>query len=223
MIKHAAPFQDSDQHRAMRQALVDIIAQKEITSMAVLDAIRQVPRHFFVPPGVSPEEAYADKALPIAEGQTISQPYTVAYQTQLLEVRAGQKILEVGTGSGYQAAVLCWWPVSLYTIEYNNALYTQAKQLLAELNYPVHTFHGDGSQGLPTYAPFDRILVTAGAPEVPEVLLQQLAIEGKMVIPVGKPKNQQMLQITRKATQEFDTELFDLFSFVPLLGKYGWK
>lgn len=215
--------QDTDTHRALRQALVEEIARKGITSHEVLAAIATVPRHFFVSSSTSAKKAYTDKALPIGQEQTISQPYTVAYQTQLLDVKPGYRILEVGTGSGYQAAILLQWPVDLYTIEYNKVLYAQAKYRFEQLAYPISVFYGDGSQGLPTQAPFDRILVTAGAPEVPDALLQQLQIGGKIVIPVGPPKSQKMLRITRKSLQHFDTETFDLFSFVPLLGQYGWK
>lgn len=207
----------------MRCALVKTIARKGNFSKAVLDALAQVPRHLFLPSGFTPEEAYADQAQPIGEEQTISQPYTVAYQTQLLDVQPRHRILEIGTGSGYQAAILWALGAEVFTIEYNRSLYQRTAQLLPHLGYSIHTFHGDGSQGLPEQAPFDRILVTAGAPELPETLPQQLIAGGKMVIPVGSLKNQRMVKVTRRELQQFDTEEFDLFSFVPLQGKYGWK
>ncbi|MDJ1502155.1 protein-L-isoaspartate(D-aspartate) O-methyltransferase [Xanthocytophaga agilis] len=214
---------DSEGHKALRKELINSLTEKGITSSEVLEAIERVPRHFFVPIRTSPEDAYADHALQIGEGQTISQPYTVAYQTQLLDIKEGNKILEIGTGSGYQAAVLYQWPIELYTIELNQTLYQRTKELFDQLNYSIHIFLGDGSLGLPTYAPFDRILVTAGAPSIPEDLLHQLSPGGKLVIPVGQPKTQKMYRITCNVFQQFDTEIFDLFSFVPLLGKYGWK
>jgi protein-L-isoaspartate(D-aspartate) O-methyltransferase len=216
-------LEDTTEHQALRNALVKEISRKGIVSPEVTAALAKIPRHFFVSDDTSTIDAYADKALSIGQQQTISQPYTVAYQTQLLDIQTGYKILEIGTGSGYQAAVLLQWPVELYTIEYNKILYKRTQQLMERLNYLAHMFHGDGSQGLPTYAPFDRILVTAGAPEVPDTLLTQLKVGGKMVIPVGPPKRQKMLRITRAYLQQFDTEIFDMFSFVPLLGKYGWK
>lgn len=214
---------DSEKHKALRKELVNSLVEKGISSLEVLCAIEKVPRHFFVPGKTSPEAAYADQALQIGEAQTISQPYTVAYQTQLLDIKEGNKILEIGTGSGYQASVLYQWPIELYTVELNQTLYQRTKELFEQLNYSIHVFLGDGSLGLPTYAPFDRILVTAGAPSVPKDLLHQLSPGGKLVIPVGQPKTQKMYRITCNVFQQFDTEIFDLFSFVPLLGKYGWK
>nr|MCU0354628.1 protein-L-isoaspartate(D-aspartate) O-methyltransferase [Cytophagales bacterium] len=185
MANGAVDIGETERQRALRDALVVSILDKGIDSPGVLAAIASVPRHCFVPPGTSDEDAYADHALPIGEGQTISQPYTVAYQTQLLDVQAGQRILEIGTGSGYQAAVLCYWPVTLFSVERNETLYRHAQQVLRQLGYSVYQVLGDGSQGLPAHAPFDRILVTAGAPAVPDVLLRQLAVGGKIVIPVG--------------------------------------
>ncbi len=216
-------FSDFPESRRLRHLLLESIAEKGITSPAVLFALEIVPRHWFVPISFTLEEAYADYALPIGERQTISQPYTVAYQTELLDVQPEQKILEIGTGSGYQAAVLYQMGVDLYSIEFNKVLYQKTKSLFQELGYPIHLFYGDGSQGLSAYAPFDRILMTAGTVQVPEILLQQLQVGGKLVLPVGKPKMQRMTRITRKKTQVFDTETFDLFSFVPLRGKYGTK
>ena len=223
MANGAANADETERQRALRDALVVSILDKGIDAPGVLAAIASVPRHCFVPPGTADEDAYADHALPIGEGQTISQPYTVAYQTQLLDVQAGQRILEIGTGSGYQAAVLSCWPVTLFSVERNEVLYRHAKQVLHQLGYSVNQVLGDGSPGLPAHAPFDRILVTAGAPTVPDVLLRQLAIGGKIVIPVGNITSQRMARTTRKDWQRFDTEWFDTFSFVPLRGQHGWK
>ncbi len=216
-------LEDTPAHKTLRQALVDEISRQGIASDQVLTALATVPRHYFVPATVSAQEAYTDKALPIGQKQTISQPYTVAYQTELLDVQPSSKILEVGTGSGYQAAILFQLTPAVYTIEYNETLYRHTRQLFERLHYSIQVFYGDGSQGLPMCAPFDRIVVTAGAPEVPEPLLDQLTLNGKLVIPTGTSNSQKMLRITRKGEQQFDTETFDLFSFVPLRGKHGWK
>ncbi len=218
----ASQLQDSFRHKGMRRALVRKVAQKGITSVPVLQAIENVPRHYFLEAAFL-EQAYEDKAFPIGEGQTISQPYTVAFQSQLLNVQPGHKVLEIGTGSGYQAAVLTQLGVKLYSIEYNRTIYSKTKALFTQLRYPVDVFYGDGSIGLPAYAPYDRILVTAGAPAVPEALLQQLVPGGILVIPVGDNKKQQMLRLTNQADGTLTTEAFDWFSFVPLLGRDGWK
>jgi protein-L-isoaspartate(D-aspartate) O-methyltransferase len=214
---------DTPEHQRLRRDLARKLAQKGNISEEILAAIEKVPRHFFIPGSVTPQEAYADKARPIGEGQTISQPYTVAFQTQLLEVQAGHKILEVGTGSGYQTAILTELGADVFTIEYNQALYRKTEKLLSRLGYAARIFYGDGSEGLPEHAPFDRILVTASAPKVPETLLRQLREGGKLVIPVGEPGMQRMVRATRKNAQQFDTETIGWFSFVPLLGKHGWK
>jgi len=215
-------LQDSFRHKGMRRALVKQIAGKGIRDAAVLSAIENVPRHYFLE-AVFLEQAYEDKAFPIGEGQTISQPYTVAYQTQALQVQKGHKVLEVGTGSGYQAAVLAQLGAKVHSIEYNHLLYNRTRNLLLQLRYPIHVFYGDGSRGLPGYAPFDRILVTAGAPAVPEALTEQLAPGGILVIPVGSHKNQEMLRVTRLPDGKLQQEKLDRFSFVPLLGEDGWK
>lgn len=215
-------LQDSFRHKGMRRSLVRQIAEKGIRDRAVLNAIENVPRHYFLE-AVFLEQAYEDKAFPIGEGQTISQPYTVAFQTQLLAVQKGHKVLEVGTGSGYQAAVLAQLGAQVYSIEYNRVLFERTKKLFMQLRYPIHVFYGDGSQGMPGYAPFDRILVTAGAPAVPEALTDQLAAGGVLVIPVGTHKNQTMVRVTRLPNGKLHQETSDKFSFVPLLGHDGWK
>lgn len=205
----------------MRKQLARKLAEKGITDKKVLEAIEQVPRHIFLDPAFV-EQAYQDKAFPIGEGQTISQPYTVAVQTQLLEIKKGDKVLEIGTGSGYQCCILDYLGAKVYTIEYNKPLYLRTSQLLRKAGYTMQFFHGDGSQGLPAYAPYDKIIVTAGAPSVPNKLVEQLAPNGILVIPVGDGKKQSMLRIIRQPDGTFTQENFGDFRFVPLLGKDGW-
>jgi protein-L-isoaspartate(D-aspartate) O-methyltransferase len=186
-----------------------------------LEAIQSVPRHYFFEKAFL-EHAYQDKAFPIGEGQTISQPYTVAVQTQLLEIKAGDKVLEIGTGSGYQCCVLLEMNAKVYTIEYNKKLYQQAKSFLQKLGYRAHFHLGDGSQGWPTFAPYDKIIVTAGAPSLPQALIDQLNPNGKLVIPVGTEEHQEMILISKDINGNIKTESHDYFRFVPLLGKFGW-
>ena len=180
-----------------------------------------IPRHAFLDNAFQ-EHAYQDKAFQIGEGQTISQPYTVAFQTELLDVQPGQKILEIGTGSGYQCSVLLEMGANVYSIEYNGVLYRRAKKLLKVLGFHPYLVHGDGSQGLSEHAPYDRILVTAGAPSVPEALTTQLASPGKLVIPVGDRRRQEMLLISKDETGNTSQKSHHYFSFVPLLGNQGW-
>ena len=208
---------DSYRHKGLRKQLVDIIRNKGITDDRVLQAILDIPRHYFIDSAFD-QIAYEDRAFPIAEGQTISQPYTVAYQTQLLEIKPHEKVLEVGTGSAYQAIVLAMMGVQVYTIERQKQLYDFNKQFSYLRSFPaIRYFYGDGYQGLPTYAPFDKIIVTAAAPAVPEKLVEQLKPGGKMVIPVGEGKVQQMLRISKDLTGAVREEIFDDFSFVPML------
>lgn len=214
-------MEDDYKQRGLRNLMVRKIAQKGIKNGAVLDALNRVPRHFFFDNALL-EHAYQDKAFPIGEGQTISQPYTVAFQTEKLEVFAGCKVLEIGTGSGYQACVLLELGARVYTIEYNRVLYEHTRRFLPKMGYRPNFFFGDGSKGLPSHAPFDRILVTAGAPVVPAALIEQLAENGIMVIPVGNRERQTMQRITKKAGR-VHTESLDTFAFVPLLGEEGWS
>jgi protein-L-isoaspartate(D-aspartate) O-methyltransferase len=208
---------DSYRHKGLRKQLVELIRNKGISDERVLQAILEIPRHYFIDSAFD-QKAYEDRAFPIAEGQTISQPYTVAYQTQLLDVQPHEKVLEVGTGSGYQACVLATMGAQVYTIERQKQLYDQTKQFSFLRNYPaIRYFYGDGYQGLPTYAPFDKIIVTAAAPMVPEKLLEQLKPGGIMVIPVGEGKIQQMLRIHKDEKGAVHEEIFDNFSFVPML------
>jgi len=215
-------FEDTYQHKGLRKKLVDLLRTKGITSERLLEAIYNVPRHFFLDSAFD-KIAYEDRAFPIGEGQTISQPYTVAYQTQLLDVKRNDKILEIGTGSAYQATILAEMGAWVYTIERQRKLFEHNKNFVLKSRYPnIKFFFGDGFEGLPSYAPFDKILITAGAPFVPPKLVEQLKTGGKMVLPVNEGDLQRMLRITKKSNQDYDEELFDYFSFVPMLkGKNG--
>lgn len=194
------------------------LKQKGITDENVLNAFASVPRHLFAFDSALIGRAYDDNAFPIAEGQTISQPFTVAYQTQMLEVKKGEKILEIGTGSGYQAAILDELGARVFTIERVKKLFDLTKSLLPQLGYPtVKCFYGDGFQGLPAFAPFDKILVTAAAPFVPDDLLKQLKTGGILVIPVGEGDTQLMKRFTKISESEIKEEVFDAFRFVPML------
>lgn len=210
-------LKDTAQHSGMRNKLVQSIRDKGITDEAVLRAINKIPRHLFMESGFV-TFAYKDQAFPIGAGQTISQPFTVAFQSQLLEVKERAKILEVGTGSGYQSAVLLELGAQVFTIERQQELYVKVQRLLPSLGYFPRFFYGDGYKGLPTYGPFDGIIVTAGAPYVPEDLLRQLKIGGRMVIPVGSGSTQIMKLIIRTSETDFKEQNFGNFSFVPLLG-----
>lgn len=214
-------FEDNYRQRGLRNKLVGMLRKKGISDDSVLAAIGKVPRHFFFDDALL-EHAYQDKAFPIGEGQTISQPYTVAFQTSKLRVNPGDRVLEVGTGSGYQACVLLEMGARVFTIEYNRALYEKARTFLPSIGYRPTFFFGDGSRGLPSRAPFDRILVTAGAPVVPKALTEQLAEGGILVIPVGDRDKQFMLVIEKKDGRLIETK-YDAFAFVPLRGAEGWK
>lgn len=200
----------------MRNQLARIVEAKGIRDKNVLGAIRAVPRHLFMDSSFE-DHAYQDKAFPIAANQTISQPYTVAYQTELLELKPGDKVLEIGTGSGYQSAVLLYLKAKVYTIERQLELFKKTKLFFEKMGYrPKKYVFGDGYKGLPEEAPFDGIIVTAGAPEIPKALLSQLAIGGKLVIPVGE-EEQVMTRIIRTSSKEFKREEHGTFRFVPLL------
>ena len=212
------PTDDTYRHKGLRKKLVDGIRKKGITDEKVLDAIEKIPRHFFLDSAFD-EAAYEDRAFPIGEGQTISQPYTVAYQTQLLEVKVFNKILEIGTGSAYQACVLAEIGAQVYTIERQKKLFEDNKKFLYLKKYPsIKLFYGDGYEGLPTFGPFDRVLITAAAPEVPQKLIDQLKPGGMMVIPLGSGEVQQMMRITKLKSGSMKEEVFDHFSFVPMVG-----
>jgi len=207
---------DSYRHKGLRKKLIEEIKGKGIHDEEVLSAMDRVPRHLFMDSSFI-RFSYKDQAFPIGEGQTISQPYTVAFQTELLEVSPRHKVLEIGTGSGYQTAVLLELGASVYTIERQRKLFINAQSILGELGYKPHFFYGDGYQGKETYGPFDRILVTAGALDVPESLLQQLKIGGIMVVPVGGENGQEMIRIIRKDKDEFQRTKHGFFAFVPLI------
>lgn len=213
---------DNYKHKGMRKGLVKVVREKGIKDGRVLKAIGEVPRHYFFEKAFL-EHAYQDKAFPIGEGQTISQPYTVAYQTELLELKETDKVLEIGTGSGYQCCVLLTITPQVYTIEYNKVLYQKGLKSFRDLGVNPHTFLGDGSLGLPAHAPYDKIIVTAGAPVIPKSLLSQLTIGGILVIPVGDAAVQKMVRVVREGADEFTREEFENFKFVPLLGKSGWN
>ena len=209
-------LKDSNRHKGMRNQLVATIERKGIKDKKVLEAISKVPRHMFMDSSFV-DFAYQDKPFPIGADQTISQPYTVAFQTELLQVKPGDKILEIGTGSGYQAAVLIELKAEVYSIERQKELYTKVKKFLPQVGYvPKKLVFGDGYQGLPEHAPFDGIIVTAGAPELPRTLLGQLKIGGRMVIPLGDDV-QVMTVFIRKSEKSFEKHEYGDFRFVPML------
>jgi protein-L-isoaspartate(D-aspartate) O-methyltransferase len=215
-------FVDTYRHKGLRRQLVDSLRQKGITDENVLSAINNIPRHFFLDSAFD-KIAYEDRAFPIAEGQTISQPYTVAYQTQLLEIKPNDKVLEIGTGSVYQASVLAEMGAKVFTIERQKKLYDKNKDFIFKSKYPnIKFFYGDGFQGLPTYGPFDKVIITAAAPYVPPKLVQQMKVGGMMVIPVDLGPFQQMLRLTKQEDGGYTEERFENFSFVPMLeGRSG--
>jgi protein-L-isoaspartate(D-aspartate) O-methyltransferase len=207
---------DTPKHQGMRKMLAKLIEDKGITDKRVLEAIAKVPRHLFMDSGFI-DFAYQDKAFPIAAEQTISQPFTVAFQTELLQLNEGEKVLEVGTASGYQTAILIELKAKVYSIERQQELFRKSKLFLPKLGYHAKSLvFGDGYKGIPEYAPFDKIIVTAGAPNIPKTLLGQLKIGGRMVIPVGE-EIQTMMVIIRKSETEFEKQEHGSFRFVPLL------
>lgn len=216
-------MKDSYRFKGLRQKLVKNLEAKGIKNQDVLDAFAKVPRHFFLDTAFA-DHAYEDKPFPIGEGQTISQPYTVAYQTQLLEPQPGDKVLEIGTGSGYQACILAEMGAEVYSIERIEALYQKTKTLLKQLGYNnVHLYCKDGTLGLPEEAPYDKILVTAGSPEVPQTYLDQLKIGGILVIPVGGREVQKMKVIRKTDEDSYEEKAYSDFRFVPLRGEEGWE
>ncbi|WP_159802366.1 protein-L-isoaspartate(D-aspartate) O-methyltransferase [Flavobacterium sp. MK4S-17] len=211
-------MKDTAKHQGLRNQLVTLLEQKGITDKNVLEAIRKIPRHLFLNSGFE-DYAYQDKPFPIGAGQTISQPYTVAFQSQLLEVKKESKILEVGTGSGYQTAVLYAMGAKVYSIERQNELFKSTSLLLPKLGIrPKHLSFGDGYKGLPNYAPYDGIIVTAGAPLIPKPLMAQLKIGGRLVIPVGEESRSQIMTLLiRRDETRFEKHELGEFRFVPLL------
>jgi protein-L-isoaspartate(D-aspartate) O-methyltransferase len=213
---------DSYKHKGLRRQLAQTIKKKGIRNEAIVIAIEKVPRHFFLDSAFA-EQAYQDKALQIDEGQTISQPYTVAYQTMLLEIKPGDKVLEIGTGSGYQACILLELGAEVFTIERIKLLSDKAKELLKLMGYFPDFFVGDGTLGLPDHAPFNKIIVTAAAPEIPQMLVDQLKPGGILVVPVGDRDTQTMVQVVKESETKHYTHFYETFRFVPLIGQKGWK
>lgn len=210
-------YDDTYQHKGLRRQLVQLLREKGISDENVLTAINNIPRHFFLDSAFD-KIAYEDRAFPIGEGQTISQPYTVAYQTQLLQVKPNEKVLEIGTGSVYQASVLAEMGARVFTIERQKKLYDKHKHFIFRSRYPnIKFFYGDGFEGLPAYAPFDKVIITAAAPFIPPKLIEQMKIGGFMVIPVDENGSQRMLRITKLPDGSLKEESFDQFSFVPML------
>jgi len=211
-------FEDTYRHKGLRKKLVDTLREKGIADENVLDAIMHIPRHYFLDTALD-NIAYEDRAFPISDGQTISQPYTVAYQTQLLQVKPMDKILEIGTGSIYQATVLAQMGAQVYTIERQKNLFDKTKTFVFKSKYKnLKFFYGDGFEGLPTYGPFDKVLITAAAPFVPLKLIDQMKTGGLMAIPVNEGDHQRMLRILKRADGSYSEESFSSFSFVPMLG-----
>jgi len=215
-------LQDNYRAKGLRKQLVEQLREKGISDEAVLAAVNEVPRHVFLDSSFV-ELAYQDMAFPIGSGQTISQPHTVAFQSQLLQVERGMKVLEIGTGSGYQACVLAAMGAKVFSIERQRNLYFKTKEILEQLSFRVKTFLGDGYEGLPTYAPFDRVIVTAGAPDVPAALVAQMKTGGVMVIPMDNAEGdgQLMLRLTKQPDGSLKREEFGDFKFVPMLKNIG--
>ena len=214
-------MEDSYLHKGLRKKLVETIRKKGVTDENVLGAIGRVPRHLFMDSSFV-KFSYADQAFPIRAGQTISQPYTVAFQTELLEVKPMDKVLEIGTGSGYQAAVLIEMGARVFTVERHKELHISAQSLLTKLGYKARFFYGDGYEGLPAFAPYDKILITAGAPEIPEKLKKQLKPGGIMVLPLGDTMGQIMVKVVKEDDENYTITKNGSFVFVPLVkGKGG--
>lgn len=209
-------MEDAYRHKGLRKKLVQELHDRGISDVNVLNAINAIPRHFFLDNAFL-EIAYENRAFPIGAGQTISHPYTVAFQTELLELKKGEKVLEVGTGSGYQCAVLCEMKAKVYTIERQKSLYLSSKKLLQKMNYKLWQVFGDGYAGLPTFAPFHKILVTCGAPYIPQKLKDQLIVGGKMIIPVGEGEEQEMIVVNKLSNNEYEEKRMGVFKFVPML------
>ncbi|WP_432714710.1 protein-L-isoaspartate(D-aspartate) O-methyltransferase [Pedobacter sp.] len=217
----AYKFVDNYRERGARKKLVEHLKSRGISDLKVLEAIGKVPRHFFFDETFW-NQAYRDIAFPIGDGQTISQPYTVAYQTELMHLKKGDKVLEIGTGSGYQTCILKELGADVYTIERQESIYKHTIKVLPGMGYAANFFFGDGSMGIPEYAPYDKIIVTAGAPFVPEALLKQLKIGGVLVIPVGDAHSQKMVTVFRVSEKDYEKIELDTFRFVPLVGDQAW-
>lgn len=217
----AYKFIDNYRERGARKKLVELLESRGIEDQNVLKAIGKVPRHFFFDETFW-NQAYKDIAFPIGDGQTISQPYTVAYQSELLHIKKGDKVLEIGTGSGYQTCILMELGAKVFTIERQENIYNRTIQVLPGMGYKPHFYCGDGSKGIAEQAPYDKIIVTAGAPLVPEILLKQLKIGGILVIPVGDEHTQKMVTVIRVSDTDYEKIVLDTFRFVPLVGDQAW-
>jgi len=217
----AYKYIDNYREQGARKQLVEELRKKGIEDENVLKAVGKVPRHYFFDETFW-NQAYKDIAFPIGEGQTISQPYTVAYQTQLLHIQKGDKVLEIGTGSGYQACILAEIGAKVFTIERQEKLFEHTKHVLPQIGYKARFFLGDGSRGIPRHAPYDKIIVTAGAPTVPDELLKQLKIGGILVIPVGDQNTQKMVTVLKVGENDYEKTVLDTFRFVPLVGDKAW-
>lgn len=212
-------MQDSFKHKGMRKQLISKLRKdKRIVNEAIFDAFDKIPRHFFLDLAFV-EQAYSNIAFQIGAGQTISHPITVAFQTQLLDVKRGDKILEIGTGSGFQTCILCQMGAKVFSIERQRELFMKAKKIIHDLNYTPRLSFGDGYKGVPAFAPFDKIIVTCGAPEVPQILLDQLKIGGIIIIPIGEGSEQIMKRITKISEKETEEVEYGTFKFVPMLEK----
>jgi protein-L-isoaspartate(D-aspartate) O-methyltransferase len=209
-------MQDTFKHKGMRRQLINELREKGIKNEAVLEAFDAIPRHFFLDL-VFEQQAYSNQAFQIGAGQTISHPYTVAFQTDLLELKKGEKVLEIGTGSGFQTCILCQLGAKVFSIERQRELFLKAQKIIHHFNFRPRLMYGDGYAGMPSFAPFDKILVTCGAPDVPQALLEQLKVGGIMVIPVGEGKDQIMLKIRKNEDGTFTSHELGVFSFVPML------
>ncbi|MCZ4245749.1 protein-L-isoaspartate(D-aspartate) O-methyltransferase [Pedobacter punctiformis] len=217
----AYKFVDNYRERGARKKLVELLKSRGIEDVNVLKAIGKVPRHFFFDETFW-NQAYKDIAFPIGDGQTISQPYTVAYQSELLHIKKGDKVLEIGTGSGYQTCILMELGAKVFTIERQENIYNRTIQVLPGMGYKPDFYCGDGSKGIAAKAPYDKIIVTAGAPFVPEILLKQLKIGGILVIPVGDEDTQKMVTVIRVSDTDYEKIVLDTFRFVPLVGDQAW-
>jgi protein-L-isoaspartate(D-aspartate) O-methyltransferase len=209
-------MQDSFKYKGMRRKLINELREKGISDEKILNAFDVVPRHYFLDNAFA-EQAYSNMPFQIGSGQTISHPYTVAFQTQLLDISKGDKILEIGSGSGFQTCILCEMGAKVFSIERHKSLHLKAKQIVDHLNYTARMSFGDGYKGLPAFAPFDKVIITCGAPNIPQDLIDQLKTGGVMIIPIGEGKEQHMLRITKISDTEIVKEEFGVFSFVPML------
>lgn len=211
-------MQDSFKYKGMRRKLIEELRSKGIKDGKILDAFESVPRHFFLDNAFA-EQAYSNIAFQIGSGQTISHPYTVAFQTFLMDIQRGDKVLEIGTGSGFQTSILCELGAKVFSIERHKELHLKAKNIVRHLKYNARLSFGDGYKGLPAFAPFDKIIITCGAPDVPQSLIDQLIVGGVMIIPIGEGGIQKMVRVTKISENETSTEEFGEFSFVPMLEK----